>query len=100
MLLVDKFAKRYHYPMGKVQRVEQNSLGEVTAVYVLKGTSGETVYRHVTSLILLLPSEGDYSTNSDVDECSNTSDHSKMQRPRRKAAESCKEKIRNIYSSD
>ena len=57
VLLVDKFLKRYYYPMGKVIDVDENSLGEVTAAHVLKGDTREKVYRHVTSLILLLPSE-------------------------------------------
>ena len=64
VLLVEKHLKRYHYPMARVQRVETNSLGEVTAAYIYKGSTREIVYRHVTSLILLISSEGlSFSTN-------------------------------------
>jgi len=54
VLLVEKNTKRYLYPMGRVVSVEYNDLGEATAAYVVKGTTGEKVYRHVSSLILLL----------------------------------------------
>ena len=54
VLLVEHCTKRYLYPMGRVQSVESNDLDEVTAVYIFKGASREVVYRHVTSVILLL----------------------------------------------
>ena len=57
VLLVDKYLKRYYYPMGRVLSVEENSLGEITAARVRKGNTHEVVYRHVTSLILLLSGE-------------------------------------------
>ena len=59
VLLVDKHLKRYHYPMARVCEVETNSLGEVTAAYLFKGATREKVYRHVTSLILLLSTDFD-----------------------------------------
>ena len=37
-----------------MEKVEFNELGEVTSAYILKGKSRETVYRHVSSVILLL----------------------------------------------
>ena len=43
VLLVEKHQKRYNYPMAKVQRVETNSLDEVTAAYVYKGATKELV---------------------------------------------------------
>ena len=58
VLLVDKHTKRYHYPMARVDRVVINTLGEVTAAYVFKGSTKELVYRHMTSLILLISSDG------------------------------------------
>ena len=57
VLLVEKNQKRYQYLMGRVQSVEVNSLGEGTSAYVFKGSTKELVYRHVTSLILLLSRE-------------------------------------------
>ena len=54
VLLIEKNSKRNVYPMGRVVSVESNDLGEVTAARVLKGDSREVVYRHATSLILLL----------------------------------------------
>ena len=54
VLLVEHCTKRYLYPMGRVQSEESNDLDEVTAVYIFKGASREVVYRHVTSVILLL----------------------------------------------
>ena len=58
VLLVDKHVKRYNFPMARVQKVEINSLGEVTAAYLYKGSTKEVVYRHVTSLILLISVDG------------------------------------------
>ena len=55
VLLPDKHIKAVAYPMGIVKSTETNALGEVTAAIVLKGGTRETVYRHASSLILLLP---------------------------------------------
>jgi len=92
VLLVEKLLKNYHYPMGRVERVETNSLGEVTAAYVFKGSTRERVYRHVTSLILLIPGESileqqqsDYVENSIAERREPSS---------RKAAKVCKRKIK------
>ena len=57
VLLVDKHLKQYRYPMGRFISVERNSIGVTTAARILKGDTREMVYRHVTSLILLLPGE-------------------------------------------
>ena len=57
VLLVEKYTKRYHFPLGRVLEVEKNTLGEVTAAKIRKGISREVVYRHSTSLILLIPNE-------------------------------------------
>ena len=61
VLLKDKFVKATSYPMGVVKAVDENDLGEVTAAVILKRATREKVYRHVTSLILLLPAECTYS---------------------------------------
>ena len=57
VLLSDKHLKQYRYPMGRVISIEQNSIGETTAARVFKGDTKEIVYRHITSLILLLSGE-------------------------------------------
>ena len=59
VLLADPLAKQYNYPMGKVTEVVTNDLDEVTAAYIWKGATREKVFRHVTSLILLMRRESD-----------------------------------------
>ena len=54
VLLAEKLSKRSVFPMARVVSVETNEAGEVTAARVFKGSTRETVYRHVTSLIPLL----------------------------------------------
>ena len=54
-LLIEKHTKRYLFPMARVLSVEVNSLNEVTAAKLIKGDTREVVYRHVNSLILLIP---------------------------------------------
>ena len=110
VLLVDKFAKRYHYKMARVDRVEENSNSEVTAAYVFKGSTNECVYRHVTSLILLISHDGFPTTNKDylcgenvssgdhsnavTNPCIGAADSVRRKRPRRLAAETCKKKLK------
>ena len=97
VLLADKFSKRYNYPMGRVSSVESNTLGEVTSAYIIKGVSREKVYRHVTSLIFLLPSE--YTTASDVDNSIpnlDTACPQRRQQPLRKAATACRKRLENL----
>ena len=97
VLLTDKFSKRYNYPMGRVSSVETNVLGEVTSAYVIKGGTREKVYRHVTSLIFLLPSE--CMNPSPEDTTPSRGDAVlpiRRQQPLRKAATSCKKKLENL----
>ena len=98
VLLVDKYLKRYHYPMGRVTSVETNSLGEVTAARVIKGDTRESVYRHVTSLILLISmDEGDSSIGE-----APKSDLLPLlqQRPVRKAAVVCSKRNAALIKQD
>ena len=67
VLLKDQFAKPSSYPLGIVEKVDVNSLGEVTAATVFKGSTRERVYRHSSSLILLIPALND-DNSSDSDE--------------------------------
>ena len=48
--------KAADFPMGVVQNLQVNDLGDVTGATILKGRSREIVKRHVNSLILLLSS--------------------------------------------
>ena len=57
VLLIEKHSKPSNYPLGIIKSVESNSNGEVTAARVMKGKTRETVYRHATSLILLVPGD-------------------------------------------
>ena len=105
VLLVEKFSKRYHYPMGRVVSVDTNSLGEVTAAKVMKGDTRETVYRHATSLIRLLSDESvppnEDMVNNSIDEeypantASEIGGHGRAPSTRQ-AAQRCREKIRKM----
>ena len=66
VLLVEKNTKRYMYPMGRVLQVDYNDLGESTAATTLKGDTGETVYRHASSLILLISSSTSQKLHKDT----------------------------------
>ena len=57
VLLQEKLTKRINYPYALVTSVEENDLGEITAVIVKKGATGEKVRRHVNSIIPILSSE-------------------------------------------
>ena len=57
VLLAEKLSKRSVFPMARVVSVETNEAGEVTAARVFKGSTRETVYRHVTSLIPILQAD-------------------------------------------
>ena len=85
VLLVEKNQKQTNFPMGVVRAVEENNLGEVTSAHIFKGSTRETVYRHVSSLILLIPSDGDSVHLSAVASDSSYSDV-KSSRPKRAAA--------------
>ena len=53
VLIKDPLTKSVNFPMGRVLKVVQNSLGEVTEALIRKA-NGEKVRRHVNSLVLLL----------------------------------------------
>ena len=74
--------------MGRVLDVIVNNIGEVTDALILKG-NGESVKRHVKSLILLLKSsESEEKLPSDKKTASKPRIRSRL-RPKRKAAEKC-----------
>lgn len=97
VLLVEKHCKRYNYPMGRVERVEINDLGEVTAAYVFKGSSRETVYRHTTSLIKLISNDNFDNAPATVEQPVPPTGRTRL--PRR-AAEICKSRLRLLQGND
>jgi len=89
VLLVEPLTKQCNYPLGIVRKIEENSLGEVTSAIVFKGGTREEVYRHSSSLILLLHSRDEYKPD-DV-ESDDTDDEEEVtspvhSRPQRRAA--------------
>ena len=96
VLLYDKFTKRYNFPLGRVVDVDVNDLGEVTAARVLKGKTKEIVYRHVTSLILLIPgNDGGIYGNRKL----NDTEVRQRKRLKRDAAVRCTKKLADHYKS-
>lgn len=97
VLLVEQNCKRYNYPMGRVSRVETNDLGEVTAAYVFKGKTRETVYRHCTSIIKLLSSDSNESAPAVLEQPAPSNRRDRL--PRR-AAELCRNRLRLLQGND
>ena len=101
VLLVEPFLKQYHYQMGRVLTTEINSLGEVTAAYILKGSTREKVYRHVTSLILLMRSKPRVSPPPDISPQEEELGPSPVRRnAKRAAAQKCMSRIRHMQNDD
>ena len=57
VLLKEENTKRVNFPMAIIQKIIHNDLGEITAVEVKKGKSGETLKRHSSSIIPVLSHE-------------------------------------------
>ena len=121
VLLKEPFAKALHYPMGIVRSVKINSLNEVTSAIVFKGSTRELADRHVNSLVLLVPVEEsdnddnvvDINQNEDKINCTNNgpintqnnhnianNSNSINDRPRRKAADKCRQILQELISDD
>ena len=64
VLLKDEYIKANQYPMGRVTKTVVNDLDEVTGVEIKKGKTGETVKRHVTSVIPLMKLNPSITSNS------------------------------------
>ena len=94
VLLVEPHTKQCNYPMGIVRKANVNSLGEVTSAVILKGDTGEEVFRHSTSLILLL--SPDEVSEDDADENEEVKDFADKFRPVRKCAIEARKKISNL----
>ena len=54
VLLREQHYKPSNFPMGIIQQIVKNDIGDTTEVVLLKGNTREKVRRHVTSLIPLL----------------------------------------------
>ena len=90
--------------MGRVSDVETNDLDEVTAARVFKGDTRETVYRHASSLILLLPiavAESERQNQRELvkDLNSNSGSSPSPARPSRIAASRCQDQISKLADS-
>jgi len=99
VLLVEPHTKQSNYPMGIVRKVNVNSIDEVTSAVVFKGGTREEVFRHATSLILLMRSESDKSNESNAVTRSVPSIPD-QRRSRRKAANRAREKISELNEND
>ena len=98
VLLIEQHAKRCVYPLGKILSVETNTQGEVTAAKILKGSTGETVYRHVTSLIPLVTSKEGEVNEPNLGSTEGVSiEKETKSRPKRSAAEQAKNRLRNAF---
>ena len=63
VVLKEQFTKPTNYPMAIVTNITKNDIGEVTAIKAKKGSTGESVFRHVESVIPLL-SRSEYAESS------------------------------------
>ena len=82
-VLKEENVKPSNMPMGRIQAITKNSLGEVTGAIVLKGSSGEEVKRHASVLIPLLQDIGQPGSDAPVPAA-----NALPQRPPRRAAAS------------
>ena len=99
VLLEEKFTKRYHYPLGRVLKVDTNSLGEVTAAKIRKGTTREIVYRHSTSLILLISNENTSEESKNTKISENIDKTLNSRKSKRKAAAIPNAKTKEILNN-
>ena len=103
VLLVELNTKRSNYPMGIVEKVNINQLGEATSAIVLKGHTREKVFRHSSSLIPLLQVGNDCETHdvsTEATESSPREESCDRRRSKREATITAREKISDLYSED
>ena len=93
VLMKEDNTKRVNFPLGIVKSLIGNELGEVTAVTVKKGKTGEILKRHVSSLIPVL------STVSISDEEYKEAEPKRNSSPRkrRKAAILSEQKTKKLF---
>ena len=73
--------------------MEINDVGESTSARVKRGDTQEIVYRHVSSLILLIPHDKLPVPEKIAPERKESEVVARNERPKRKAAQVCKEKL-------
>jgi len=97
VLIKEPNTKITNYPMGLVKTVTTNINDEVTDATVLKGSTRELVKRHSSTLIPLLSPVDSLSDVTEVQppRVPDESVDRPVDRPQRKAAISCRSKIRN-----
>lgn len=109
VLLKDPHLKPTTYPLAIVKKVKTNSLGEVTAATVFKGKTRQSVYRYVSSLILLIPNDNEVDNNDheEFDNANNkfndnisNSEASSSTRPTRKAAEASRNLLNDLIADN
>ena len=103
-MLKEENCKMHNYPMGLVKDIVRNTNEEVTGAWILKGKSGETVKRHVSSLIPILRSDhhnGDQSLQIDSladDSFDDENDTKGRVKFKRKAAIASRQKTKDLLS--
>ena len=98
VLLKEPMLKPSNYLMGIVSSVTKNSVGEITDAMVRKGSTRETVHRHIETIIPLL----EYSDNTTADSTPITTtnvQHSKPSRSRRAAAVNSEAAVRRLIAN-
>ena len=96
VLLKEDNMKRINFPLGIVQKVFSNDLGEITSAEIRKGRSGEVVKRHVSSLIPILSSISPTVTT----ENGSSSKSSIRTTEKRAAAVASSERTKNMLERD
>ena len=95
VLLKEPMIKPNYFPMAIVKSISLNDLDEVTMVTLLKGSTGETVTRHVNSIIHLLSSR-DITVSNSTKMPSKNAQKSRSS-SRRKAAVKSRKKTADSY---
>ena len=93
VLLIEPNTKRSNYPLGVVRKINLNSIGEVVSATVMKGKNRETVFRHASSLILLLQPDAFVDETNDEPELQ-VVEQQLSPRPTRKSSKKARELIR------
>ena len=98
VLIKDPNVKPIDFPLGVVEKIVKNYLGEVTELVIYKGKTMERVRRHVSSVVLLLSPNHDY-TNTDLPSAQVSDVSATTPVPsRRAAAAASAEKTRGLLS--
>lgn len=91
ILLKENYTKASDYPLAVVQKITTNDIGEVTDVTAKKGGTGETVKRHVSSVVPFMEVQETVPENCNTELSGSSSSNA---RPKRKAKLKALAKIR------